>query len=39
MEYAGLPVQIVPCGAHNIKVTVPTDLSLAAFYLRDEDRV
>ncbi|MCR9105050.1 MAG: 2-C-methyl-D-erythritol 4-phosphate cytidylyltransferase [Gammaproteobacteria bacterium] len=33
MELAGYSVQVIPCGAHNMKVTVPADLELAAFYL------
>ncbi len=33
MELAGFPVQLVPGSAHNMKVTVPADLPLAAWYL------
>lgn len=34
MELAGYPVQLVPGPARNLKVTVPEDLELAAWYLR-----
>jgi 2-C-methyl-D-erythritol 4-phosphate cytidylyltransferase len=37
MEMAGYPVQLIPGSATNLKVTVPADLSLAAWYL--EQRV
>ena len=33
MEAAGHPVQLVPGSAGNLKVTVPADLDLAAWYL------
>ena len=33
MELAGHSVQIIPCASHNMKVTVPVDIELAAFYL------
>lgn len=33
MEWAGLPVQLVPGRADNIKITQPEDLALARFYL------
>lgn len=33
MELAGRPVQLVPGSARNLKVTVPEDLELAAWYL------
>ena len=33
MELAGLPVQLVPGPAGNLKVTVPEDMELAAWYL------
>ncbi len=37
MELAGYPVQLLPGPASNLKVTVPEDLALAAWYLaRDE---
>ena len=38
MELAGHPVQLVPGRPDNIKVTVPTDLRLAAWYLRMQGR-
>jgi 2-C-methyl-D-erythritol 4-phosphate cytidylyltransferase len=34
MELAGFPVQLVEGSSSNIKVTVPTDLPLAAWYLQ-----
>jgi 2-C-methyl-D-erythritol 4-phosphate cytidylyltransferase len=34
MELAGYPVQLVAASAANLKVTVPTDLPLAAWYLQ-----
>ncbi len=33
MEWAGHPVAVVPGSTRNLKVTVPDDLALAAFYL------
>lgn len=33
MELAGYPVQLVPGSARNLKVTLPGDLQLAAWYL------
>lgn len=33
MEWAGYPVAVVPGSSRNLKVTVPEDLALAAFYL------
>lgn len=33
MEWAGHPVAVVPGSSRNLKVTVPADLALAAFYL------
>lgn len=33
MEWAGHPVAVVPGSSRNLKVTVPDDLALAAFYL------
>lgn len=33
MEWAGHPVAVVPGSLRNLKVTVPEDLALAAFYL------
>jgi len=33
MEWAGHPVAVVPGSSRNLKVTVPEDLALAAFYL------
>jgi 2-C-methyl-D-erythritol 4-phosphate cytidylyltransferase len=33
MELAGYPVQLVPGSARNLKVTLPQDLQLAAWYL------
>ena len=33
MEWAGYPVVVVPGSSRNLKVTVPEDLALAAFYL------
>jgi 2-C-methyl-D-erythritol 4-phosphate cytidylyltransferase len=33
MELAGYPVQLVPASARNLKVTLPGDLQLAAWYL------
>jgi 2-C-methyl-D-erythritol 4-phosphate cytidylyltransferase len=33
MELAGHPVQLVPGSARNLKVTLPEDLQLAAWYL------
>lgn len=33
MEAAGYPVQLVPGSARNLKVTLPADLELAAWYL------
>lgn len=33
MEQAGYPVQLVPGSARNLKITVPADLPLAAWYL------
>ena len=33
MESAGYSVQLVPGSAANLKVTVPADLALAAWYL------
>jgi len=33
MEWAGHPVVVVPGSSRNLKVTVPEDLALAAFYL------
>ena len=39
MELAGLPVQLVKGSSRNLKVTVPADLDLAAWYLsRDGGR-
>ena len=39
MELAGLPVQLVKGSSRNLKVTVPADLDLAAWYLsRDRGR-
>ena len=35
MELAGHPVQLVPGSPRNIKVTVPADLPLAEFFLRE----
>ncbi|GAB5450619.1 MAG: 2-C-methyl-D-erythritol 4-phosphate cytidylyltransferase [Halioglobus sp.] len=37
MERAGHPVLIVPCGSHNLKVTVASDLALAGYYLGADD--
>ena len=34
MEMAGYPVQLVPGSSRNLKVTVPADLQLAAWYLQ-----
>ena len=34
MEMAGYPVQLIAASAGNLKVTVPTDLPLAAWYLQ-----
>ncbi len=34
MELAGYPVQLIPGPADNLKVTVPADLPLAAWYLQ-----
>jgi 2-C-methyl-D-erythritol 4-phosphate cytidylyltransferase len=34
MELAGYPVQLVAGPAGNLKVTVPADLPLAAWYLQ-----
>lgn len=36
MELAGYPVQLVPGSARNLKVTLPGDLQLAAWYLGDD---
>ena len=36
MELAGHPVQLVPGSARNLKVTLPEDLQLAAWYLGEE---
>ena len=36
MELAGHPVQLVEGAANNLKVTVPSDLALAEFYLHTE---
>jgi 2-C-methyl-D-erythritol 4-phosphate cytidylyltransferase len=33
MEWAGYPVMVVPGSSRNLKVTLPEDLALAAFYL------
>jgi 2-C-methyl-D-erythritol 4-phosphate cytidylyltransferase len=33
IERMGLRPRLVPCGAHNIKVTTAEDLALAAYYL------
>ncbi len=33
VELLGLRPRLVPCGAHNIKVTTPEDLALAEFHL------
>ncbi|MGI9229078.1 MAG: 2-C-methyl-D-erythritol 4-phosphate cytidylyltransferase [Gammaproteobacteria bacterium] len=33
MELSGLTAKLVPCGAHNIKITRAEDLALAEFYL------
>lgn len=38
MELAGYPVQLVAGSANNLKITVPTDLPLAAWYLREQTR-
>lgn len=38
MELADLPVQLVPGSASNLKVTVPADLPLAAWYLGQQDQ-
>ncbi|MAT93292.1 MAG: 2-C-methyl-D-erythritol 4-phosphate cytidylyltransferase [Halioglobus sp.] len=35
MELAGHPVQLVPGSPRNIKITVPADLPLAEFFLRE----
>ncbi|MDO8861250.1 2-C-methyl-D-erythritol 4-phosphate cytidylyltransferase [Haliea sp. E1-2-M8] len=35
MEWAGHPVAVVPGSSRNLKVTVPQDLALAAFYLSE----
>jgi 2-C-methyl-D-erythritol 4-phosphate cytidylyltransferase len=37
MELAGHPVQLVPGSARNLKVTLPEDLQLAAWYLGEEN--
>lgn len=36
MELAGYPVQLVAGSAGNLKITVPADLPLAAWYLREQ---
>ena len=36
MELAGLPVQLVPGTSRNLKVTLPADLRLAAWYLEEQ---
>lgn len=36
MELAGLPVQLVPGSPRNLKVTLPADLRLAAWYLEEQ---
>jgi 2-C-methyl-D-erythritol 4-phosphate cytidylyltransferase len=36
MELAGYPVQVVAGSAANLKITVPADLPLAAWYLREQ---
>jgi 2-C-methyl-D-erythritol 4-phosphate cytidylyltransferase len=36
MEQAGHPVQLVPGSSRNLKVTLPEDLQLAAWYLKGE---
>jgi len=38
MELAGHPVQLVPGPASNLKITLPGDLELAAFYLARQGR-
>jgi len=38
MEMAGYPVQLVAGSPHNLKVTVPGDLPLAAWYLQAQAR-
>jgi len=37
MEWAGLPVRLVEGSASNLKVTLPGDLALAAFFLASAD--
>jgi 2-C-methyl-D-erythritol 4-phosphate cytidylyltransferase len=39
MEMAGYPVQLVAGSASNLKVTVPADLPLAAWYLQAQNGV
>ena len=38
MEMAGYPVQLVVGSSRNLKVTVPADLELAAWYLQEVGR-